>query len=165
MEALTSVTTGRSRKYATAVGPFSYRMIPLAAFRIGMDRVELDDGRSFLIATPEKALADKIRDDRGVPQRTIAKRHRASGCCPGSPGRGPGLPPKNKMSYIIVLGIIALFGPHLWARHVLNRYNRQEYFSGNGIDLARLALERLALDPDFKKVATPSIIIGFFLYM
>jgi hypothetical protein len=30
-----------------------------------MDRVELDDGRSFLIATPEKALADKIRDDRG----------------------------------------------------------------------------------------------------
>jgi len=65
VEALTSVTTGRSRRYATPVGRFSYRMIPLAAFRIGMDRVELDDGRSFLIATPEKALADKIRDDRG----------------------------------------------------------------------------------------------------
>ena len=65
VEAVTSVTTGRSRKYATPVGLFSYRMIPLAAFRIGMDRVELDDGRSFLIATPEKALADKIRDDRG----------------------------------------------------------------------------------------------------
>ena len=65
VEAVTSVTTGRSRKYATPVGLFRYRMIPLAAFRIGMDRVELDDGRSFLIATPEKALADKIRDDRG----------------------------------------------------------------------------------------------------
>jgi predicted transcriptional regulator of viral defense system len=65
VEAVTSVTTGRSRKYATPVGLFSYRMIPLAAFRIGMDRVELNDGRSFLIATPEKALADKIRDDRG----------------------------------------------------------------------------------------------------
>lgn len=65
VEAVTSVTTGRSRRYATPVGLFSYRMIPLAAFRIGMDRVELDDGRSFLIATPEKALADKIRDDRG----------------------------------------------------------------------------------------------------
>ena len=65
VEAVTSVTTGRSRKYATPVGLFSYRMIPLAAFRIGMDRIELDDGRSFLIATPEKALADKIRDDRG----------------------------------------------------------------------------------------------------
>jgi predicted transcriptional regulator of viral defense system len=65
VEAVTSVTTGRSRKYETPVGLFRYRMIPLAAFRIGMDRVELDDGRSFLIATPEKALADKIRDDRG----------------------------------------------------------------------------------------------------
>jgi len=50
------------------------------------------------------------------------------------------------MIYIIVLAIIALFGPHLWARHVLNRYNRQEYFSGNGIDLARLVLEHLNLN-------------------
>ena len=70
VEAVTSVTTGRSRKYATPVGLFSYRKIPLAAFRIGMDRVELDDGRSFLIATPEKALADKIRDDRGNALQT-----------------------------------------------------------------------------------------------
>jgi hypothetical protein len=65
VEAVTSVTTGRSRKYSTPVGLFTYRMIPLSAFRFGMNRVELDDGRSFLIATPEKALADKIRDDRG----------------------------------------------------------------------------------------------------
>jgi hypothetical protein len=70
VEAVTSVTTGRSRKYATPVGLFSYRKIPLAAFRIGMDRVELDEGRSFLIATPEKALADKIRDDRGNALQT-----------------------------------------------------------------------------------------------
>jgi hypothetical protein len=50
------------------------------------------------------------------------------------------------MIYIIIPAIIALFGPHLWARHVLNRYNRREYFSGNGIDLARLVLERLNLN-------------------
>jgi len=49
------------------------------------------------------------------------------------------------MIYIIVLAIIAMFGPHLWARYVLNRYNRREYFSGSGIDLARLVLERLDL--------------------
>ena len=49
------------------------------------------------------------------------------------------------MIYIIIFAIIALFGPHLWARHVLNRYNRQEYFSGSGIDLARLALDSLDL--------------------
>lgn len=50
------------------------------------------------------------------------------------------------MVYIIILAIAALFGPHLWARHVLNRYNRLEYFSGSGIDLARLVLERLNLN-------------------
>ena len=49
------------------------------------------------------------------------------------------------MIYLIVLAIVALFAPHLWAKHVLNRYNRQEYFSGSGIDLARLVLERLNL--------------------
>jgi hypothetical protein len=59
VEAVTSVTTGRSRKYSTPVGLFTYRMIPLSAFRFGMNRVELDDGRSFLIATPEKALSAK----------------------------------------------------------------------------------------------------------
>ncbi len=64
------MTTGRSRKYLTPVGLFTYRMTPLAAFRIGMNRIELDDGRSFLIASPEKALADKIRDDRGSGLQT-----------------------------------------------------------------------------------------------
>jgi len=45
--------------------------------------------------------------------------------------------------YIIVIAIVAMFGPHLWAKHILNRHNRQEYFSGSGIDLARMILERL----------------------
>jgi len=49
------------------------------------------------------------------------------------------------MIYIIVLAIVVLFGPHLWAKYVLNRYNRDEYFSGSGIDLARLVVERLEL--------------------
>jgi Zn-dependent membrane protease YugP len=49
------------------------------------------------------------------------------------------------MVYLIIIAIAAIFGPHLWARHVLNRYSRQEYFSGSGIDLARLVVERLNL--------------------
>ena len=49
------------------------------------------------------------------------------------------------MIYVILIGIIVIFGPHLWASFVLNRYNRKEYFSGSGIDLARLALDRLKL--------------------
>ena len=70
VEAVTSVTTGRSRRFSSPVGLFIYRNIPLAAFRIGMDRIEIGEGRAFLIATPEKALADKIYIDRGPGIRT-----------------------------------------------------------------------------------------------
>jgi hypothetical protein len=35
-----------------------------------MDQVQLEGGRSFLIALPEKALADKIQDDRGTGIRS-----------------------------------------------------------------------------------------------
>jgi predicted transcriptional regulator of viral defense system len=70
VEAVTSVTTGRSRRFSSPVGLFIYRRIPLSAFRIGMDRIEIGEGRAFLIAVPEKALADKIHTDRGPGIRT-----------------------------------------------------------------------------------------------
>jgi hypothetical protein len=66
VEAITSVTTGRGRRFHTPIGMFIYRAIPPGAFSIGIDRVELEDGRSFLIAVAEKAIADKIQDDRGT---------------------------------------------------------------------------------------------------
>lgn len=75
VEALTSVTCGRSRTFVTPAGLFIYRMIPMDAFRTGMDRVELQDGRSFLIAVPEKALADKIVLDRGTGIATQGELH------------------------------------------------------------------------------------------
>jgi len=50
------------------------------------------------------------------------------------------------MIYIIAVAIVALFGPHLWAKHVLDKYNRQEYFSGTGIDLVRMVLVHLQLN-------------------
>jgi len=68
--AVTSVTTGRSREFLTPVGLFIYRMIPKNAFRTGMDRAEIDAGRSFLIAVPEKALADKLYQERGIGIQT-----------------------------------------------------------------------------------------------
>jgi hypothetical protein len=70
VEAVTSVSTGRARNFSTPVGLFTYRMIPFHAFRIGMDRVEIGDGRAFLMATPEKALADKLYDGRGTGIQT-----------------------------------------------------------------------------------------------
>lgn len=75
VETVTSVTCGRSRTFETPVGAFTYRMIPLEAFRTGMDRVELDAGRSFLIAIPEKALADRIVAERGAGITTQKELH------------------------------------------------------------------------------------------
>ncbi|MBC7963531.1 MAG: hypothetical protein H7Y05_11385 [Steroidobacteraceae bacterium] len=75
VETITSVTCGRSRTFDSPIGAFSYRMIPMEAFRTGMDQVELDDGRSFLIAIPEKALADRIVADRGAGISTQKELH------------------------------------------------------------------------------------------
>ncbi|WP_026842964.1 type IV toxin-antitoxin system AbiEi family antitoxin domain-containing protein [Citrifermentans bremense] len=66
VETVTSVTTGRSRAFSTPVGQFSYRTISLEAFPAGMGQYDLADGRHFLMATPEKALADTIVADRGT---------------------------------------------------------------------------------------------------
>jgi hypothetical protein len=68
--ALTSVTTKRSREFQTPVGLFLYRTIPETGFHIGVQRIELDDGRAFLLAGPEKALVDKFRSDRGLQLRS-----------------------------------------------------------------------------------------------
>ncbi len=46
---------------------------------------------------------------------------------------------------LIILAVVILYGPHLWARYVLNHYNRESYFSGNGFDLARLLLTEMNL--------------------
>ena len=73
VEAMTSVTGARSRRFFTPVGLFIYRGVPMNAYSIGIDQEELENGRSFLIATPEKALADKIQSDRGTAIRTQAE--------------------------------------------------------------------------------------------
>ena len=39
--------------------------------------------------------------------------------------------------------MILIYGPYFWAMRVLNRYNTEQYFSGTGLDLARLLLERM----------------------
>jgi hypothetical protein len=71
VEATTSVTTKRPKTFDTPVGSFIYRRAPKRYFPLGMDRVEEDDV-AFLIAVPERALADKVRDDRGHLLRTQA---------------------------------------------------------------------------------------------
>ncbi|HKL25829.1 MAG TPA: hypothetical protein VJ910_06340 [Desulfuromonadales bacterium] len=70
VEAVTSVTTKRPKEFQTPVGLFQYRNVPEAGFHVGLQRVELNDGRAYLMASPEKALADKFRNDRGLHIRT-----------------------------------------------------------------------------------------------
>jgi hypothetical protein len=44
---------------------------------------------------------------------------------------------------LILLSLIVIYGPQFWAKKVLSRYNKNQYFSGSGIELARTMLERL----------------------
>jgi hypothetical protein len=66
VESITSVTPKRARNFSTPLGMFSYSNVPSVGFPVGLGRVELEDGRAFLIATPEKALTDKLREGRGL---------------------------------------------------------------------------------------------------
>jgi len=52
------------------------------------------------------------------------------------------------MLSVLLIGLavfLVVYGPHLWARNVLNHYNRREYFSGNGLELARLVLDQMGI--------------------
>jgi hypothetical protein len=64
VEVVTSVTVSRSREFSTPLGRFTYRAVPMAAFRSGVERVEVELGRAYLLAVPEKALADKLHADQ-----------------------------------------------------------------------------------------------------
>ena len=65
VETITSVTCGKNRAFSTPVGRFTYRSLPMDCYRLGIDLAQIGDGRSFLIANREKALADSICRDRG----------------------------------------------------------------------------------------------------
>lgn len=60
---VTSVTTGRTREYDTPVGLFRYQMLPLHAYCVGVD-VAFDGHNQYLLAQPEKALADFIVQEK-----------------------------------------------------------------------------------------------------
>ena len=63
VEAVTSVTTGRSRHFDTPFGTFSYQMLTPARYAVGTLLLP-EAAPAFLIASPEKALADKLWTDK-----------------------------------------------------------------------------------------------------
>lgn len=67
---MTSVVTGRSRRFETPVGWFSYKTIPQSLFPIGVRTVS-----GYLMASPEKALCDYLytrKDLRIYSPKTLA---------------------------------------------------------------------------------------------
>lgn len=63
VETVTSVTTGRSRAFETPFGSFSYRRLSEDRYAVGV-LLEQQGSVSFLIASPEKALVDKVWADK-----------------------------------------------------------------------------------------------------
>jgi predicted transcriptional regulator of viral defense system len=63
---ITSATSKNEKLFETPLGRFSYKKVPLQAYSLGVDWFydNVEGGR--FIATPEKALCDKIRYDRGI---------------------------------------------------------------------------------------------------
>ena len=52
-----SMTTGIARDYENAIGTFNYTHVPSDYYNVGVTMKE-ENGASFMIATPEKALCD-----------------------------------------------------------------------------------------------------------
>jgi len=68
---VTSVTTGETRRFTTPLGVFTYRHLSPARYAPGIVWAGAGDAR-FLMASPEKALADKVWADKRFRPAKIA---------------------------------------------------------------------------------------------
>lgn len=68
--AVTSMTTKPSKDFRTSIGLYSYSYLPLPYYAFGIQNVQLQENQNVIMATPEKALADKIVTTPGVILRS-----------------------------------------------------------------------------------------------
>ena len=66
VETVTSVACGRARRFDTPAGWYTYQSVPLTGFQGCVQRIEVENEPAFLMALPEKALAEKLRSERGA---------------------------------------------------------------------------------------------------
>jgi len=66
-----SVTTRRTRVYTTPLGLFSYAHLPPALYSPGICQAENSDGTFYLLATPAKALCDKVVQTRKLQATSV----------------------------------------------------------------------------------------------
>ena len=69
---MTSTTIKRSRSFETPIGCFDYYQVKPSYFSIGL-RIVQEEGVSFIMATPEKALCDFILFDSYLPNRSVKR--------------------------------------------------------------------------------------------
>lgn len=69
---VSSVTPRRSRQYDTPIGRFSYTHLPAAWYGIGVRMEKNPEGLTFLMASPEKALCDKVLLTRNLQALSAA---------------------------------------------------------------------------------------------
>ncbi|WP_316788761.1 hypothetical protein [Pedobacter frigoris] len=67
---ITSVTIKASRSFPTSIGLFSYERLGLPYYTFGIQQIQLGDEQWAMIASPEKALLDKIVTTSGVVLRS-----------------------------------------------------------------------------------------------
>ena len=67
---ISSITTKASRKFVTPMGLFSYTHLSLPYYSFGIKQVKLSDEQYIMIASPEKALFDKVITTSGLVLRS-----------------------------------------------------------------------------------------------
>ena len=70
---ISSVTLKTTKNYTTPIGRFSYQYLAAPYYSFGVQSVKLAAQQTALIASPEKALCDKIILTSGVLLRTISQ--------------------------------------------------------------------------------------------
>ena len=68
---VTSMSTKASKEFKTTIGLYSYSHLPLPYYSFGIKSILLHEKQQVLMASPEKALADKIVNTAGVILRSI----------------------------------------------------------------------------------------------
>lgn len=67
---ITSMTTKTARKFATPMGRYTYRQLPLPYYAFGIQSQKLAEDQYAMVASPEKALFDKIIVTPGLVLRS-----------------------------------------------------------------------------------------------
>jgi len=63
---ITSVTTLRGKSFENCLGLFTYNRIPAELFAVGVDHIVATDKACYLLASPAKALCDKLLLSRNL---------------------------------------------------------------------------------------------------